>query len=57
MPQALASAHARASSLIVSIREATEGRVLSKTTMLRCFEIHHVVSSSIDEVHFRIVWW
>ena len=44
---------AKASTLIVSSREDTEGRALSKTAAFRCFQIHHAVSMISDEVPFR----
>jgi hypothetical protein len=34
-------------------KEDTEGRMLSKTTAFRCFQIHHAVSMITDEVPLR----
>ena len=48
-----ALAHSRASVLIVSNSEVTEGRALSKTAAFRCFQIHHAVSIIIDEMPLR----
>ena len=43
----------RASVLMVFIKAPTKGRALSKTTVFRCFQIHHAVSIITEEVSLR----
>nr|XP_051215811.1 uncharacterized protein LOC127333471 [Lolium perenne] len=52
-PRAPVFAHCRASVLMSPSKEGTEGCALSKIAAFRCFQIHHAVSMTIDDVPLR----